>query len=241
MKNMVSIDFLDQYDEKEHNTLSNHRMKREFLIKFHTIYLTQMILTCFFCSLCFYETVREPFESNKATLAPFIISFPLGIVVGGFLSGCRTLCKLPIPFTILFILGNSSIIFIYFYLCILTETAGIISLLLLQIASSIGRLVYIINNKVYYNEYELYFFSLIFLLIFEPIIFLFWTHNLFAIIFMFAGVAAYNIYLAFDIYDILEVLDIYLSFDDYYLCALIHYLGPLYIFVRACDKENIYN
>ena len=241
MPNMVSIDYLDQYDENEHNTLSNHRMKREFLIKFHTIYLTEMILTCFFCSLCFYETVREPFESNKGTLAPFIISFPLGLVIGGILSGCRKDCNLPIPFTIMFFLGNSSVIFIYFYLCILTETAGIVSLLLLQVASSIGRLVYIVNNKVHYNDYELYFFSLIFLLIFEPIIFLFWTHNLYAIIFMFVGIALYNIYLAYDIVEIFEVLDIYLSFDDYYLCALTHYLGPLYMIVRACDKQKIYD
>ena len=190
-----------------------------------------MIITCLFCSLCFYEKFRYPFESNLGTLAPFIICFPLNIFISASLKCCRPFFRKPFIFPILFLLGNSSIMFIYFYLCILTQTEIILSLLLLQIAGALGRLVYIISNKVCYNIFELYFYSLLFLLAFEPIIFLIWTDNLFAIIFMFIGVALFNIFYVYEIYETLELLDIDFTFDDYYLCALIHFLGPFNLII----------
>jgi FtsH-binding integral membrane protein len=236
MRNLASIKNYEDY--KGVHMLMNQKIRRDFVAKMYGFFLTQMVISLFICSLTQFEPVKNEFKGKSLYLAFFIICFPLNLVISGFLSCGRHLLKNKFVQSLFISLGTIFITFIYFYIAILTNTKGIMSIILLQIAGAVGRLVYAIYTKNHYKYYDFYLSTVLFILIFEPIIVLPWTDNLLFIILSFVITCIFSIYLVYDINYTVTELDTKYYVEDFALCALIHYLGPFYFISRACSQTK---
>ena len=237
MRNLASIRNYEDYEEGS-EMLMNQKIRRDFLIKMYGFFLTQMIITLFICSLATFEPVQNEFNDKSCYLTFFIICFPLNLVISGFLGCGRNFLKNKFVISIFFCLGTIFITYIYFYISIKTDPKGVMSLLLLQIAGAVGRLVYAMNAKSQYKFYDFGISTALFILIFEPIIVLPWTDNLTFIILSFGLTCVYSGYLVYDVNYSVTELDTKYYVTDFPMCALIHYLGPFYLLVRGCSQTE---
>ncbi len=237
MRNLASIRNYENYKEGA-GMLMNQKIRRDFVIKLYGFFLTQMVITLFICSLSKFEPVQKEFKGKGIYLAFFIICFPLNFGIGGFLGCGRKYLNGMVTQAIFITLGTIFITFIYFYLSILSIPNGIMSIISLQIAGALGRLVYAMNTKNRYRYFDFGLSTLLFILIFEPIIMLPWTDNLLFIILTFVLTTAYSVYLVYDINYSITELDTKYHVEDFALCALIHYLGPFYLVTRACAQTS---
>jgi len=237
MRNLASIRNYQNYKEGA-NMLMNQKIRRDFLIKLYGFFLTQMVITLFICSLSKFEPVKNEFKSDSAYLAFFILCFPFNLMIGGALGCFRKHLENRFVQSLIIVLGTIFITYIYFYIGILTDYKGIMSVILLQMAGAVGRLVYAMNTKNHYRYFDFGLSTVLFILIFEPIIVLPWTDNLLFIILLFVLTTAFSMYLVYDINYTVTELDTKYFVSDFALCALIHYLGPFYFLTRACSQTH---
>ena len=237
MRNLASIRNYQNYEEGA-NMLMNQRIRRDFLAKLYGFFLTQMVITLFICSLSKFEPVINEFKDKGIYLAFFILCFPLNLVLGGALGCFREKLENRFVQSLIIVLGTIFITYIYFYISILTDYRGIMSVILLQMAGAIGRLAYAMNTKNHYRYFDFGLSTVLFMLIFEPIIVLPWTDNLLFIILLFVLTTVFSIYLVYDINYTVTELDTKYFVSDFALCALIHYLGPFYFLTRLCSQTE---
>ena len=237
MRNLASIRNYENYEE-DAKMLMNQKIRRDFLAKLYGFFLTQMVITLFICSLSRFEPVKNEFKSKGCYLTFFIICFPLNIVISIILSCARKYLENRFVQSLFITLVTIFITYIYFYLCILTDPKGIMSIILLQIAGAVGRLVYAMNTKNHYRFFDFGLSTILFILIFEPIIVLPWTDNLLFIILLFVLTSAFSMYLVYDINYTVTELDTKYFVSDFAMCALIHYLGPFYFITRGCAQTE---
>ena len=197
-----------------------------------------MSFTCAIYTLSFFKSINLKIRKEKTCLIIFIICFPLNIILGILISCVRKIARYLVVQIIFFIIGTLSFTYIYFYLSLFIDNRIVISFILLQICGAIGRLVYGIKSTKYYSYIDFVLYSVLFIVIFEPIILLYWTDNLLIIGLLFLIICIYSIYLHYDLFYTLNELDTKYHANDYFICSLIHYLGLFYFISRGCAQTK---
>ena len=233
--NIPSQGNMEQYKAEEENIdySTDAIIRQGFIKKTYGILLSQLVITIFFISLTFLDSVKQfinfNFESNPIMgLLLFIVVIVTTVIVCVFACCRDTARNVPTNYILLF----SYTFCICYYLIILCSeynTKAVFTAMVLTFAATLGLTIYAFTTSHDFTFYSGILFAFITVLIFSfPFFFWFGSYTFYCIL----GVMCYSLYLIYDTQLILGKFGSEYNIDDYCFAALNLYIDIIYLFIK---------
>ena len=219
-----------EYFNSEGEILSNHYLRRDFILKVYGIYFILMVLLDFICFLTFYKSIYDLVKNTKVFLIIFFVNIALNLLNSYLLCFQFDSLKYPILTYLIYFITFLSHTYFYFYFCLIFNVQFIMGFISFQILAAFGRFIYLYNQEFDYDKcfVLLILYSGIPIFCLAPFA-LYWLDKIIFIIILIIMTMVYSLYLSYETKIIIEQIGRSYSEDDYYLAALTHFIGFFYI------------